>query len=656
MREKRGQITLFIIIGILIVALAGVFLYIRGEKLAVEEPEVIPQEFVPLKEYVDECVKMTLTQGVLLMGQQAGYLYPPEYIKNDPTSFLAPVPGGEFRVPYWYHEGKSRVPLIKDMESQLSQYLNSNLKACLRNFTDFNDRFDIEEIGNITSKTTIGVNEVITTLKYPLNVGVKGTGEKTRIATFSGDTPVKLRRMYELAVDIMAAENLQMFMEDLTIDLMALGPDIPFTDVIFQCGQLKWYKKDVESDIKDLLYYNLPKIKFRGTNHEPFLELEEKYENLRQYDPEEIAAGNTPKDVPADAYDYFHFYWDAASKEYKDLSASVLFQKDWLFQMNARPSQGEVMSASYGTGYQKYLSYLCINMYHFTYDITYPVMVVISDDTAMQGKGYKLKFAFPVLINHNQGDRTNFPLSAALTPAGNDGGYCQEKTNQVYEIRPKDANTFEDIKGAEITFNCMNTYYCSLGQTKADGGLYRLRTKVPSFCSPGAIDAKHEDYLDVTEEIPEDSFYVPIMMTPLKKLSFSAKKYRLTAGEMMPQEALEPGEYAVIYLRSDNFTDYNMYRKYPADADSGEDFSTIKIPAVDAVYDLDVILMSREDEPIGGYRSKVSMKGSDISSASTITFNSLEMIPHPATDDEKAMMLINIGNQSYTGRASVEIG
>ena len=145
-------------------------------------------------------------------------------------------------------------------------------------------------------------------------------------------------------------------------------------------------------------------------------------------------------------------------------------------------------------------------------------------------------------------------------------------------------------------------------------------------------------------------------MTPLKELSFEAKKRRLTGGIAMPQEALEQGEYAVIYLRSDNFTDYNVFRKYPADADSPDDFKKIKIPEVDATYDLDVILMNREDEPIGGYRRKVIMKGSDISSASRIVFNSLEIIPHPATDELKAKMLIDIGNENYTNMVSVELG
>jgi len=91
-----------------------------------------------------------------------------------------------------------------------------------------------------------------------------------------------------------------------------------------------------------------------------------------------------------------------------------------------------------------------------------------------------------------------------------------------------------------------------------------------------------------------------------------------------------------------------MYRKYPADADSPEDFFQIKVPEVDADYELDIILLNKADEPIGGYRSSISMKGSDISAASRVTFKTMEMIPHPETDDEKARMLLQLNNETYT--------
>ncbi|MFO8015654.1 MAG: hypothetical protein R6U32_00975 [Candidatus Woesearchaeota archaeon] len=656
MKEKRGQITLFIIIGILIVALVGVFLYIRGESIQMEEPEVIPSELMPVKEYIDGCMQVTLNKAVLMMGQQGGYLYIPEHIKSDPSAYIESSDGSMIKTPYWYHNGKSNVPSIGNMEKQISRYVEENLDACLRDFAPLEEQFSIEEAGNMTSKTTIGVNEVIITAKYPLNVKVKGTNEVTRIETFSASAKAGLRRMHELAVNIMTHENTNMFLEDLTIDLMTMGPNIPFTDMVFKCGQLSWYKPDVKKEIKNILYYNLPKIRFRGTEHEPFAAPKEKYENLRQYDPPEIADGKVPDDVPPDAYDYFHFYWDAAQKDYNDLQAGVLFLKEWPFMMRVRPSEGDIMSASFAKGASKYLSYLCVNIYHFTYDLVYPVEIVINDDDAFDGKGYSFRFAFPVMINHNKGDRTNFPISQYNAPEGNDGGYCDERTEETYDIRAKDANDFSDIKGANITFNCMNAYYCDLGKTGAEGGLYRLRTKLPSFCTPGIIEAEHEDYMKGSEVVPEDEYHVPVFMTPVNKLPFEVKKHRLTAGELMPAESLEKGEYAVIYLRSENFTDYNLYRKYPYEEGSSKDQRVIRLPEDDATYNLDVVLMNSEDEPIGGYRRDVKIKGRDVSSASRIIFNVIEKIPHPESDEENAKMLIDIGSENYTSMVDVELG
>ena len=544
MREKRGQITLFIIIGILLVALVGVFLFLRSEKIKIQEPEIVPTEFTPVKEYTEKCLEQTLQRAVSLLGQQGGYLYFPESIQYDPSSYISTSPNSLLKVPYWYHKGQGRVPTVEMMQDDISRYINENLKNCIRNFPELSNNFEIKEIGNITTKTTIGMEEVIITTKYPLEVKLKSTGDITKIATFTSSVDTKLRKMHQLAKEIMLSENQAMFLETLTVDMMALGPEIPFSDVVFQCGQLTWYKPDVENKIKNILYYNLPKIRFKNTDHAPFSAQPHVYENLKLYTPEDIEKGNMPKDIPPDAYDYFHFYWKPTEQDYSDLTAGVYFQKDWDFKMYVRPSKGDIMSASYGQGFQKYLSYLCINMFHFTYDLIYPVQIVIVDPSGFGGKGYRFKFAFPVMINHNQGDRVDFPISTYEAPESNDGGYCNEKTQEVIQIYAKNKKTFDDIKGVNITFNCMNTYYCDLGATKPDGGLYRLWTQLPTFCKPGSVEAKHPDYLDESMIIPEGRSFFNIMMTPLKTLDFEVKKQRMVRGAQL--EDLEEGEYAVI--------------------------------------------------------------------------------------------------------------
>ncbi|MBI1969946.1 hypothetical protein HYS48_04595, partial [Candidatus Woesearchaeota archaeon] len=72
MREKRGQITVFIIIGIFLLAAVAVFLYLKQDRTGLEIEQAIPEEFMPIKHFVEECIQKYAQQGILLMGVQGG--------------------------------------------------------------------------------------------------------------------------------------------------------------------------------------------------------------------------------------------------------------------------------------------------------------------------------------------------------------------------------------------------------------------------------------------------------------------------------------------------------------------------------------------------------------------------------------------------------
>ena len=73
--------------------------------------------------------------------------------------------------------------------------------------------------------------------------------------------------------------------------------------------------------------------------------------------------------------------------------------------LTARPSDGVKLQSNLGHGNRDYLSFICVNAYHFTYDVTYPLLVSITDPDAFKGDGYTFRFSFPVIIDHNEGKR-----------------------------------------------------------------------------------------------------------------------------------------------------------------------------------------------------------------------------------------------------------
>ena len=615
--KKRGQVTVFVIIGIFIILGFLLFFYLR-EKTTIFTPDVvIPQEVAPVKRYVESCVQDIGEKAVIKLGMQSGYVEIPEEIAMNPGAYISV--GGPIKLPYWYLNGIDTSPTLANMQSQISDYVSKNLKSCLRNFSDF-DEFIIEEKGEIKTKTVIAEEEVVITIDYPLVIKNKKGDKITTLSKYAASVPVRLKKIYRLAKEIMKAENKDMFLEKTTIDLMALDPEIPFTDMVFSCKNLEWSKAEVEQDVKELLYYNLPKIRIDKTDYIPFL-----YDPViyRQFQEIDIEKDPIPKDIPEDIYEYNHFFWAPVSENFEDMKAGIRYMKNWGLQLEARPSDGDVMKSNMVEGSPKYLNMFCINIYHFTYDIIYPVEIAIRDEKSFNNKGYVFRFAFPVLINHNQGDRSDFGITKLTSYR--DEGFCEKLTEEDYIINAKNSRTKKDLNNVSISFNCIK-YQCNLGFIKPEANRYRLKTKLPSACVNGIIIAEKDGFLRAEQQVTENSILV--MMDPLKSFDFSVIKIN----EDDEQADLSSNEKAVIYIKSLNNSN-DIFRTYPAE----EGMEKIDLVENDASYYLEIFLMD-SDKLTGGFKADWKLSYSDMINKNKIVFYVYDK-GVAKTDDEKVNMI-----------------
>jgi len=617
--KKRGQVTVFVIIGIFIILGFLLFFYLK-EKTTIFTPDVvIPQEVAPVKRYVESCIQDIGEKAIIRLGMQSGYVEIPENIAMNPGAYISV--GGPIKLPYWYLNGMDTSPKLIDIQSQISDYVSENLKSCLRNFSDFN-QFIIEEKGEIKTKTVIAEEEVVITADYQLVIKNKKGDKITTLSEYTTSVPVRLKRIYRLAKRIMESENKDMFLEKTTIDLMALDPDVPFTDLVFSCKKLEWSKADVEQSVKELLYYNLPKIRVDKTDYIPFLYDPVIYRKFQKLD---ITKDPMPKDIPEDIYEYNHFFWAPVSENFEDMKAGVRYMKDWGLQLYARPSDGDVMKSNMVEGAPKYLSMFCINVYHFTYDIIYPVEIAIRDEKSFNNKGYVFRFAFPVLINHNQGDRSDFGITK-LIPY-NDEGFCDKLTEEDYIIGVRNSRTNDEINNVSISFNCIK-YSCDLGFTKPEANRCRLKTKLPSSCVNGIIIAEQDGFLRAEQQIINEKKDIWIMMEPLKSFDFRIMKVDNSGGK----EDLVPTEKAAMYIKSMNNSN-DIFRTYPAE----EGMEGIKLIKNDASYYLEIFLMNG-DKLTGGFKADWNVSYSDMINKKQITFYVYDK-GIAKTDDEKINMI-----------------
>ena len=129
--KKRGQVTIFIILGILFVVIFFFLSYIQ----TIEKPEVeLPIDAAPIKSFTNSCIKSTLEQGLF----DVGY-----------ANFVT-----------------------------LENYMNNNIKICIKGFSVFQGINITGE--DISSNINLTQNNqtLITNIEYPLTIKQQGSTSK----------------------------------------------------------------------------------------------------------------------------------------------------------------------------------------------------------------------------------------------------------------------------------------------------------------------------------------------------------------------------------------------------------------------------------------------------------------------------------------------
>lgn len=184
MRHKRGQLSLFIAVGVLLIVGLGIFLYIKS--LSAQKHAEVPADIAPIKLYIDKCLEETAKDAVLLVALQGGYYFAPE----DSLGFL------NVEIPYYMYEGNVSIPTKKEIENELSLYMVLNLPQCA-NLDTFREKgYDIEA-GDMTPKATIGSKEVLFDVDWPITLKLEGQEQK--IGKFSTGVDAKLMGLYGAA-------------------------------------------------------------------------------------------------------------------------------------------------------------------------------------------------------------------------------------------------------------------------------------------------------------------------------------------------------------------------------------------------------------------------------------------------------------------------
>src|SRR3989339_303224 len=190
MKNKNAQLTIFIIISILIVAVVVLFFTLRGNLNLPGKP--VSPETTKIKNFVQTCLDDSLESVVFKVGENGGYYFPPKV--------STPI----LEVPYYIKNNKSLMPSKEDIEREISRGIERELFFCIGNFELFSPEYEITKGKMTPPEVAIESERVLVEMNYPLTIQ-KG-GSKSKIEDFSSEIPVRLGIVYDAVAEFINGE------------------------------------------------------------------------------------------------------------------------------------------------------------------------------------------------------------------------------------------------------------------------------------------------------------------------------------------------------------------------------------------------------------------------------------------------------------------
>ena len=473
---KKGQVTVFIIIGIVIVLIAGGAYLARDYILKTEfergqaEAAAVPEKAESVKEYIDSCVKEVSEEAVRIIGERGGYIEVPldELVITDADPFsnsLEIFRGSGIKVPYWYYTKangveKLQIPSKEFMQNEIENYIDENLKGCINNFKTFKEKGYELNSEDVLSVVNIENNKVLIVVNWPIELSIDDF--KFNFEKFYSSVDAELGKLYNLAKDIIEKENEEYFLEEKTLDMFVVYDEIPYSGIDYECGPRIWKKTEVIDSIKNVLAVNIPHLKVEGGDYE--LKESSKY-----------------------------FVVDVGRKA--DANTNFYYSEEWPFLIDIIPDDDVLKGESFtdNAAGRILMQFFCLNNYHFVYSIKYPVLISLSDDS-----DYVFQFAVQVVIDHNQARKNRIGINQAYEA---ESKICENKLQKmkVYALG-SEMNELKELNNAEVSFKCANVV-CGIGKTKvqANGEIY-LEENFPQ-CMNGLLIVEKEGYNKGEEQV-----------------------------------------------------------------------------------------------------------------------------------------------------------
>jgi len=266
MKQRKGQIAVFLIIGLLLLAVIAAVIYSARKQPVGSKHD--SELLKPIKSYITSCLEKNADEALSLAGSQGGVIYKsqggivkdyvqaptastsstarrvsdegafyltynnhivpyaimrprfdigtiyyastPDYPwKTFPYTACAPAACDHSKESMKAYLGTVSMPLLRksegvqSIEAGIEAYIEAKMPEC--NLAVFKERFDFEA-GTPNATVVVAQNDISIRLKWPIDVRSRD-GNAYHLEDFSAQSMVRLKRLYELAKSIARADT-----------------------------------------------------------------------------------------------------------------------------------------------------------------------------------------------------------------------------------------------------------------------------------------------------------------------------------------------------------------------------------------------------------------------------------------------------------------
>ncbi len=522
--KKRGQLTIFIILAILIIGIVffSIFLIKNAQKKTIETKHKVSEpsaNFQPVKDYVETCLNKIGKEAFIKLGEHGGYIEPEKFglaVPNDDFQVYFKsfnfMPGSKQTIPYWFYLegnpddcskgcrfGSERPPLYKEqgeksIQSQVDEYIDSHIEECLGKFESFTEKgYNIKNLGAPKADTIIGEGKVRIFLEYPLEAMKDETTEK--IETYETTLDLNFKKIYDTASTLLETltANETKYLERLTVESIAgysLGKDSELPPIgggtEFELSNMRfWTITEVEQVLKDLISQQTGIIKVMGSANDFF-----PYTESRTFN---AMVSNSMVSYALKSED--------ATEDISSIDFDFVYLPLWQMYAHVTPGSGGFIGPEMAIN--MFIIPITLMRYDFVYDVSYPLDIVMNDVSAFNGQGYKFQYGLEVNVRNNKPLEPGF-ISYKATPSTR-RLFCdyQNRGSGDIKIKTQDGITKAPVDDVAVSYSCVDNT-CMIGTTKENNGEAMLESKLPT-CVGGTLGSLKKGYFGIPVKFNAES-------------------------------------------------------------------------------------------------------------------------------------------------------